>query len=304
MDLESPGMGSRRGVTLGLRCARPGLGARGSSKSRPRIAPPVADLPQRALRTPARTPNSSFRLAERVCRAASSSSPPTTSARTCRCWCPQVLAQDPRIEVLVVDDDSPDGTGKVADDLARARPRVHVLHRAQKQGLGPAYRAGIRARARARRRQRGADGRRLLAPAGDAPAHARRDRALRRGAGLALPHRHHRRELADRAHPAQLVRQLVRAQGDRAAAHRHHRRLPLRAPRGARADRHRAQPLERLRLPDRAQLPPRRHGARVVEIPFFFLDRTRGASKLTVRIGLEALWMAWWLRIADLLGRV
>jgi len=45
-------------------------------------------------------------------------------------------------------------------------------------------------------------------------------------------------------------------------------------------------------------------GARVREIPFFFLDRTRGVSKLTVRIGLEALWVAWWLRVADLLGRL
>ena len=45
-------------------------------------------------------------------------------------------------------------------------------------------------------------------------------------------------------------------------------------------------------------------GARVKEIPFFFLDRTRGTSKLTFRIGLEALWVVWWLRIADALGRL
>jgi dolichol-phosphate mannosyltransferase len=44
-------------------------------------------------------------------------------------------------------------------------------------------------------------------------------------------------------------------------------------------------------------------GARVKEIPFFFLDRTRGTSKLTLRIGLETLWLAWWLRLSDLLGR-
>jgi dolichol-phosphate mannosyltransferase len=44
--------------------------------------------------------------------------------------------------------------------------------------------------------------------------------------------------------------------------------------------------------------------ARIKEIPFFFLDRTRGASKLTLRVGLEALWIAWWLRIADRLGRL
>ena len=56
---------------------------------------------------------------------------------------PRILEQDPRLEVLVVDDASPDGTGKLADDLALATGRVHVLHRSQKQGLGPAYRAGF-----------------------------------------------------------------------------------------------------------------------------------------------------------------
>ena len=47
-----------------------------------------------------------------------------------------------------------------------------------------------------------------------------------------------------------------------------------------------------------------KHGARIQEIPFFFLDRTRGASKLTFRIGLEAIWVVWWLRLADALGRL
>jgi len=45
-------------------------------------------------------------------------------------------------------------------------------------------------------------------------------------------------------------------------------------------------------------------GARIKEIPFFFLDRTRGTSKLTMRIGLEALWVVWWLRVSHLLGRL
>ncbi len=57
---------------------------------------------------------------------------------------PEVLAQDPRLEVLVVDDNSPDGTGRLADQLAAAEPRVHVLHREGKQGLGKAYVAGFR----------------------------------------------------------------------------------------------------------------------------------------------------------------
>jgi len=47
------------------------------------------------------------------------------------------------VELLVVDDNSPDGTGKLADDLAAKHPQVHVLHRAQKQGLGRAYCAGF-----------------------------------------------------------------------------------------------------------------------------------------------------------------
>jgi len=56
---------------------------------------------------------------------------------------PQVLAQDERLEVLVIDDNSPDGTGQLADGLAGADPRVHVLHREAKQGLGKAYLAGF-----------------------------------------------------------------------------------------------------------------------------------------------------------------
>ena len=49
----------------------------------------------------------------------------------------------PEIDVLVVDDESPDGTGLVADRLAAADPQVHVLHRTAKGGLGAAYRHGF-----------------------------------------------------------------------------------------------------------------------------------------------------------------
>lgn len=48
------------------------------------------------------------------------------------------------VHILVVDDGSPDGTGKLADTLATKNPRLHVLHRSQKQGLGPAYIAGFK----------------------------------------------------------------------------------------------------------------------------------------------------------------
>ena len=56
---------------------------------------------------------------------------------------PQILAQDPRLDVLVVDDNSPDGTGRIADELARGHDRVHVLHREGKLGLGTAYLTGF-----------------------------------------------------------------------------------------------------------------------------------------------------------------
>ena len=46
--------------------------------------------------------------------------------------------------ILIVDDNSPDGTGEIADRLAREHKQVHVLHRERKQGLGPAYLAGFR----------------------------------------------------------------------------------------------------------------------------------------------------------------
>jgi dolichol-phosphate mannosyltransferase len=217
---------------------------------------------------------------------------------------PQVLAQDPRIEVLVVDDDSPDGTGKLADDLARRDPRVHVLHRASKQGLGPAYRAGIR-------------------------------HALELGADYVV------QMDADFSHPPDTLPRML-AEIERADVVQGSRYLqgitvvnwpierillswfgnwyvrkvtgmPLTDTTGgfrcARRELLERIGLERSRSNGYAfqiELNYRliRHGARMLEIPFFFLDRTRGASKLTVRIGLEALWMAWWLRIADWFGRV
>jgi len=56
----------------------------------------------------------------------------------------RLRASVPEADVLVVDDGSPDGTGDIADRLLAADPAVHVLHRAQKAGLGAAYIAGFR----------------------------------------------------------------------------------------------------------------------------------------------------------------
>jgi dolichol-phosphate mannosyltransferase len=57
---------------------------------------------------------------------------------------PAALEKDPRLNVLVVDDGSPDGTGDIADRMAAENPRINVLHRDKKEGLGRAYIAGFK----------------------------------------------------------------------------------------------------------------------------------------------------------------
>ena len=55
----------------------------------------------------------------------------------------RVRAAVPSVDILVADDNSPDGTGGIADELAAADDSIHVMHRAGKQGLGAAYVAGF-----------------------------------------------------------------------------------------------------------------------------------------------------------------
>ncbi len=55
----------------------------------------------------------------------------------------ELLVEVPQVDVLVVDDASPDGTGRVAEAVAARHDRVQVMHRAGKEGLGAAYRAGF-----------------------------------------------------------------------------------------------------------------------------------------------------------------
>ena len=55
----------------------------------------------------------------------------------------RVRSSVPEVEILIIDDNSPDGTGAIADELAAAEPKVQVMHRLGKEGLGAAYLAGF-----------------------------------------------------------------------------------------------------------------------------------------------------------------
>jgi len=217
---------------------------------------------------------------------------------------PRILAQDPGIEILVVDDRSPDGTGKLAEELGEQTGRVHVLHRAGKQGLGSAYRAGL-----ARALDLGAD--RVVQMDADFSHPPEALPVFLREA------QEHDVVLGSRYLNGVSVvnwpieRILISYFGNAYA--RRVTGLPISDTTGGfrcvRREMLERVGFERIRADGYAfqiELNYRfvKQAARIKEVPFFFVDRTAGESKLSFRIGLEALWIVWWLRIADKLGRL
>ena len=209
----------------------------------------------------------------------------------------EVMRLDSGFRLIIVDDNSPDGTGAIADDLARMWPgRIEVLHRPGKQGLGPAYVAGFR-----------------RALAGDAALIGTMD--------------------ADLSHPVDRLPALVAAtdRADLAIGSRYvpgggsigwpfHRRLLSRF--GGRYARlvlgvpisdltggfkvYRRSMLERLDLDHlradgygfqiECTWRVLHLGGAVVEVPIVFVDRVAGKSKLSRRIVGEAALLVWQLR--------
>ena len=168
---------------------------------------------------------------------------------------PQLAQATSEHHLLIVDDSSPDGTGEIADRLAAELDRVHVLHRAEKDGLGRAYVAGFR---------RALDEGAQLVLQMDAdfshdPASVPELIAAARDADLVLGSRYVAGGgtvgLGPRAAPAQPRRLLVRPHRARRAGARPHRRLQVLAARAARAARRGRARHRRLRLPDRDDLP-------------------------------------------------
>jgi dolichol-phosphate mannosyltransferase len=190
--------------------------------------------------------------------------------------------------VLVVDDASPDGTGRLADRLAAAHPAVEVLHRPARDGLGPAYLAGF-ARALA------ADASHVLEMDADGshdPADLARLLAAARGADVVLGSRY---TPGGRVEDWGPLRRAVSRTGCRYA--RSLLGLPVRDLTGG-LKCLRREVLEAIDLPTvrsrgyafQIELTWRgpRAGFRVVELPISFRDRRAGRSKMTPRIALEA----------------
>jgi dolichol-phosphate mannosyltransferase len=218
---------------------------------------------------------------------------------------PAILQQDPRIDVLVVDDNSPDGTGQLADEVAASTPRVHVLHRPNKSGLGKAYLAGFQ---------------------------------------WALANRYDLifEMDADFSHDPKFLGDFIRAVADadlvigsryRAGvvnvinwpisrlllsigANQYARwitGLPLADSTGGfkcfRREVLEAIDFEKVRSNGYAfqiemSFRAWKKGFRLVEVPIVFTDRVEGQSKMNKRIVREAIWMVWWLRLQSLIGRL
>lgn len=218
---------------------------------------------------------------------------------------PRVLDEDGRLDVLVVDDDSPDGTAEAAERLAAEDARVNVLRRRGRRGLGPAYVDGFRW---------GLD----------------RDYVLffQMDADLSHPPRH-LPEFIDRIARYDGVIGSRYVDGRVTVINWPIRRLLLSyfgtlyartitglpvsdATGGYNCFRRRV--LEELAL-DRIEsdgyafqielkLRAWRKGFRIAEIPIVFTERDTGESKMSRKIVREAVWKVWKLRLLDLAGRL
>lgn len=210
----------------------------------------------------------------------------------------EILALLPNANVVVVDDNSPDGTGQLADELSRRFPAVSVIHRAAKEGIGPAYVTGF-----TRALESGSD---LIAAMDADGSHSPADLVRMIDAiedadlvigsryagggqtvGWPLP-----RRLLSRLGGLYARTVLGAPIADLTAGFKLYRRSALAA-----------LPLDRIRSDGYGfQIETTwyiwRSGRRVREVPITFHDRVAGKSKLSRRIVIEAMLMVWRLRLA------
>jgi dolichol-phosphate mannosyltransferase len=216
----------------------------------------------------------------------------------------RLLDLGPDIDIFVVDDNSPDGTAAEVEAISFGNPRVHLIKRPAKLGLGTAYIEGFK-------------------------------RVLAHGADFLI------QMDADHSHDPQYVPALLAAMKDHdlAIGSRYVKgvnvvnwpmsrlllswlaniytmvitRLPVHdATSGFKCFRRKV--LESINLDQvisdgycfQVEMTFRawRKGFSIVEVPIVFVDRTSGASKMSKRIVWEAMWKVWWLRLEALIGRL
>ncbi len=220
---------------------------------------------------------------------------------------PQVLAVDPEMEILVVDDGSPDGTGTLAEELSRSTGRVHALHRPRKLGLGSAYVEGFRW---ALTRTSAEFIFEMDADFSHDPRYlpemlrvAEKD-----GIDLVLGSRY----IGGGANVVNWpIRRLILSYSANVYA-RIVTGLPLRDSTGGfkcfRRKVLEAIDLDQIRSDGygfqiELNFHSWRNGFRIRELPIVFVDRHSGTSKMDRKVIVEAFWLVWKLRVMSLLGR-
>jgi dolichol-phosphate mannosyltransferase len=218
---------------------------------------------------------------------------------------PQVLAQDERLHVLIIDDNSPDGTGDIASAIAAADPRIHVMHRTGKLGLGTAYLAGFKWGL-----ERGYDWLfEMDADFSHDPAHLPQFLEALEDADLVLGSRYLDGRVTVVNWP--IARLLLSYTANIYA--RKVTGVPLwDATGGFKAFRRTT--LEQIDLDHvesegysfqiEMNLRVWKRGLRIREIPIVFVDRTAGESKMSKKIIREAVWRVWKLRWLALRGKL
>jgi dolichol-phosphate mannosyltransferase len=214
-----------------------------------------------------------------------------------------VLPLDPRIHVLIVDDNSPDGTGEIADQLAGQLKNVFVLHREKKEGLGRAYIAGFRWAIE----QKFDFIFEMDADFSHGPEYLKDFLRTIQEYDLVIGSRYISGVNVINWPMSRLLLSYYANVYTRIITG-----LPLRDATGG-FKCFRREVLEAIDLDDvnstgysfQIEMSMRawKKGYRIKEIPIIFVDRIAGQSKMSKKIVREAIWMVWWLRLKSILGK-
>ncbi len=218
---------------------------------------------------------------------------------------PQILGQDDRLDVLIVDDGSPDGTGKIAAEMAAEDSRIQVMQREKKLGLGTAYVAGFRW-ALERDYEFVFE---MDADFSHDPKHLPEFLAAIADADVVLGSRYLGGRVTVVNWP---IGRLILSYGANIYARLVTGVKLADATGGFRC--YRRKVLESIDLDDirsngyafqiEMSFRSSRKGFRIKEIPIVFVDRTDGTSKMSVAIAREAVWMVWRLRFRAMLRKL